>query len=304
MPKRSRQSCASIANGKAAGGRSKKLIMDFATNFVENEFDIYDEDLGPSQPIVFETEKVDLLELKWTNTAGTDLRKCYTGQSERTKYRKAANKKLLLQQAETSDVAMFEKYFKLQSGTLNKVEEVEKLEFVCGFEEKRLDFVLEKLKECTNFARNKRISRASCSGDFTLFDLNRLRCVSSFFNNIKEGQKKMEAASNASKALLNGRDYESRCIRYWARHYFETLCLPVFSQGCHQKTVSLISDEDIREKCLNHLRLCKEVTVDVLKSFVDDQLIPTLVDSSKATVSPRTIRNWLHELGYSKLKEK
>ncbi len=43
--------------------------------------------------------------------------------------------------------------------------------------------------------------------------------------------------------------YLERQIRKWAKYWLKTETLPISYQGCHQKTIHIIDDENIAKRC-------------------------------------------------------
>ncbi|RIA96561.1 hypothetical protein C1645_815245 [Glomus cerebriforme] len=65
----------------------------------------------------------------------------------------------------------------------------------------------------------------------------------------------MKASMEAMRLVfIGGGPYKARSIRYWANYWLHYNHLPVNHQGKHKKTIRLIDDEDIAEKCHTWIR--------------------------------------------------
>ena len=66
----------------------------------------------------------------------------------------------------------------------------------------------------------------------------------------KNGVGKVKASLNAAQMVfIDGGAWKARQIRYWANYWLLHNALPASLQGKHQKSIRLIDDEDVAEKC-------------------------------------------------------
>jgi len=60
----------------------------------------------------------------------------------------------------------------------------------------------------------------------------------------------MNASMEAAKIVfINAGSYKAIIIRKWVAYWLKTGCLPPVYHGKHQKTIRLINDEDIANRC-------------------------------------------------------
>jgi len=66
----------------------------------------------------------------------------------------------------------------------------------------------------------------------------------------KNGAGKVKASLNAAQMVfIDGGVWKARQIQYWVNYWLLNNALPASFQGKHQKTIRLIDDEDVAEKC-------------------------------------------------------
>src|SRR5436853_2587601 len=76
-------------------------------------------------------------------------------------------------------------------------------------------------------------------------------------------------------------------------------------QGKHQKSIRLIDDEDVAEKCHVWIRDQNyKVTPIKFKEFIEQNLLVQLGMNKKKTINISTAVCWLHILGYTKQRQK
>jgi len=64
------------------------------------------------------------------------------------------------------------------------------------------------------------------------------------------GKGMVKASIEAAELVfIESAPYRARTIRYWANYWLQYKHLSISHQGKHQKTLRLIDDEDIAEKC-------------------------------------------------------
>lgn len=74
--------------------------------------------------------------------------------------------------------------------------------------------------------------------------------------------------------------------------------MPVSNQGKHKKTIRLIDDEDIAERCHMWIRSQKGVTPSKFKEFVEKKLLKDSGITKNKSISLVTASRWLNVLGY------
>jgi hypothetical protein len=134
----------------------------------------------------------------------------------------------------------------------------------------------------------------------TAYDYLRYKALHLFIKGWKsENLTKINASLQAAKIVYDKGSYKGKQIRNWAKCWIENGSLPKSLQGCHQKTKSLIDDEDVIEKSLSYIRQNKgKTTPNEYKIFVEQNLLPQLgLTEIKKTISHNTSRIWLRKLG-------
>ena len=108
------------------------------------------------------------------------------------------------------------------------------------------------------------------------------------------------SAARASEALPSTIKVSGRTIQNWARVYVETGKVPEEKCGKHQKTASLIHDEDVLTKCIDWLRAQKppKRTPQHFQAYLVDTVLPLATGAVAATVSESTARRWMLRVGY------
>ncbi|CAB4474979.1 unnamed protein product [Rhizophagus irregularis] len=122
----------------------------------------------------------------------------------------------------------------------------------------------------------------------------------------KNGSGKMKASLSVAQIIfIDGRIWKARQIRHWSNYWLLHNALPISFQGKHQKTVRLIDDEDVAEKCHVWIRNQNyKVTPIKFKKFIEQNLLTQLGVSKKKTIDVSTAVRWLHILGYTKQRQK
>ena len=122
----------------------------------------------------------------------------------------------------------------------------------------------------------------------------------------KNGGGTMVASLKVAQTIfLDGGVWKARQIRYWAKYWLLYNTLPISYQGKYQKTIWLIDDEDIVEKC--HAWICDQnfkVIPAKFKEFIEQNLLVKLGINKKKTINIATATRWLHILGYTKQRQK
>ncbi|ETV88490.1 hypothetical protein H257_00074 [Aphanomyces astaci] len=92
----------------------------------------------------------------------------------------------------------------------------------------------------------------------------------------------------------------ARTIQFWARHFETSGALPVFLRGKHQKTESLMHDEDFMAKCAEwlHAQLPNQRSPQRFQRHLNMEVIPLLTGALEANLSESTARRWMQHIGY------
>jgi transposase len=100
--------------------------------------------------------------------------------------------------------------------------------------------------------------------------------------------------------IKSSSSYMARCVRNWAKTYIEDGIFVQHRQGRHSKRMSLLGDEDVKEKMRQWLRSHKpeERQPVAIKEYLEETILPEKL-GTRATVSPSTLRRYLQEWGYS-----
>ncbi|PKK45876.1 hypothetical protein RhiirC2_834733, partial [Rhizophagus irregularis] len=85
----------------------------------------------------------------------------------------------------------------------------------------------------------------------TVAEYNKKRAIFEYLTRLDDnGKGKTKASMEVVQLVfIGGGPYKARSIRYWANYWLQYNHLPVNHQGKHKKTIRLIDDEDIAEKC-------------------------------------------------------
>jgi len=111
--------------------------------------------------------------------------------------------------------------------------------------------------------------------------------------------------NTAQMVFIDGGAWKARQIRYWANYWLLHNALPISFQGKHQKSIRLIDDEDVAEKCHVWIRDQNyKVTPIKFKEFIEQNLLVQLGMNKKKTINISTAVRWLHILGYTKQRQK
>jgi len=115
-----------------------------------------------------------------------------------------------------------------------------------------------------------------------------------------DGMGKVEAAEIASECLPGGASRTARCILNWTNVFLATGRLPVSNQGKHQKSVSLLSDEDVSIRIRDWLIETSKVhrTPEKLAKWVNHSLLLEMTGTCMSNVSVCSVRRWMNTLGY------
>ena len=136
--------------------------------------------------------------------------------------------------------------------------------------------------------------------DFSRRTILQYIAVSKYIENRISGAGKIQSSKSAANCLPDSCSRSAKCVLAWAKFFIETGTLPDSRQGKHQKTKSMMSDEDVEYKCIQWLRTCKknERTPKKFARFVCDTLLPETIGAVGKRISDRTAERWMKALGY------
>jgi len=104
----------------------------------------------------------------------------------------------------------------------------------------------------------------------------------------------------AKKVFIGAGPWKAQKIRYAANYWLLNNKLPMSRHGKHQKTVRLIDDEDVAEKCQVWIREKNyHATPSSFKTFIEQNLLPNIGIAKKKDISLSTAKRWLNILGYT-----
>jgi hypothetical protein len=134
--------------------------------------------------------------------------------------------------------------------------------------------------------------------NMTAFEFLQYTAVSRYLHSLKDPDTQI-ASSQAIAAEVYGKGtYMATVIRSWASYWIENGSFPPSRQGCHQKTKSVIDDEDAIAKSLSFIRSQGNcVSPKSYVEFVNTTLLPEIGVYSKKSISVKTARIWLRKLG-------
>ena len=106
----------------------------------------------------------------------------------------------------------------------------------------------------------------------TITEYNKKRAIYEYLTRLNNG--KMHASLEAAKMVfVDGGPWKARRIRYYANYWLLNNKFPVSRHGKHQKTIRLIDDEDIAEKCRIWIHKQNfKATPTTFKEFVEKEL--------------------------------
>ena len=135
------------------------------------------------------------------------------------------------------------------------------------------------------------------------YEFVRYLAIENYFTLLTNQTGKIAASVEVASTHFRHRNATSqgRKIRLWADHFLAHQELPVYRQGCHVKTPSLVNDEDVSTACRTWLRsqrpdlICGASFANWIRS--DLHIILSL--HNPVQISDRTAVRWMHELGLS-----
>jgi hypothetical protein len=111
----------------------------------------------------------------------------------------------------------------------------------------------------------------------------------------------MEASDHVARYVCHKpNSYVSRCVRAWADTYINVGKFPEHRQGKHSKRLSMLSDEDVKEKARQWLRGTKPEKRDpfALKAYLEEEVLPARF-GTVMSVGVRTVRQYMRQWAYS-----
>ncbi|KAH9076682.1 hypothetical protein Ae201684P_010618 [Aphanomyces euteiches] len=121
---------------------------------------------------------------------------------------------------------------------------------------------------------------------------------------MREQKSTREEAANAAVSMAKTFDDSIRIcgwtVQCWAKHFMHHGAPPTSRRGLHQKTASLIHDEDVVSKCLQWLRLTlpSQRTPFRVQQHRQEHVLPSTTGAIRANVSLRTAERWMNKAGY------
>jgi len=235
----------------------------------------------------------DLL-LPFKSGAGDYLPTVYGTGSRRTYFRQQQHKRELEMAAKRSGQTTITSFLTgpVQVSSSVPAPEPPVILYIKGFEPAQIQAVFERLKGI--------LSSRTAKTQMSNFEVLRLAAVQRFFINIMEGDGKMAASEDAARIFGKSGPSASRMVRAWSKIFYDGQEFPPSRKGAHQKTVSLIDDEDVRADCLEYLRGLSEseVSPKSLLKFVNEELLPKYTGSPHSSICLRTAQNWLYVLNF------
>ena len=153
----------------------------------------------------------------------------------------------------------------------------------------------EELQRLISTLRNQR----SDSAPMSLYKIHRATAVLAYISLRLEGKKKLEASEHVARYICNKQtSYVARCVRAWADTYINMGVFTEHRQGKHSKRMSMLGDEDIKEKARQWLRSSKPEKRDpiALKTYLEEEVLPARF-GTVMSVSVRTIRRHMRQMG-------
>lgn len=115
----------------------------------------------------------------------------------------------------------------------------------------------------------------------------------------KEGVLKGDAAERVSSEMPSCIRLNFRTIMKWADHYIDSGVLLTSARGKHQKTISLLMDEDAEVDMVEWLRNSRKSKrcPKEFQQFINSTVIPKYSEHTKR-IHINTARKWMKRLGY------
>lgn len=179
----------------------------------------------------------------------------------------------------------------------------EEVKIIDARDKEQLAAIIEDLQASLASFKNNQATRPEADKAHEM----RYLTVKLYVTNMLDQDMSMSKASvQAAKALverkenMTHRSFVCKSIRHWAREFAECGYISKSNRGRHVKRISFLSQEEVREKCIEWQRGVKPMERDIqaFKSFIDNELAPSYNEGKPGNVSIRTIRRYLHLWGF------
>jgi len=108
----------------------------------------------------------------------------------------------------------------------------------------------------------------------------------------------MDASKTLAISIEKG-DNQARLIRSWSQNFIIHRQIPISMHGKHQKVKSLLGDEDIHQMITEYLwSVGCDVTVNGFKTYIEQEVFPSVGIERKKMISDNTARAWLKHFGW------
>jgi hypothetical protein len=110
----------------------------------------------------------------------------------------------------------------------------------------------------------------------------------------------ISAVLKSAESLPTSLPKNGRSVENWARYFQMNGVVPQSNRGKHQKTSSLVFDVDIRQKCIDWLRIQapNQRTPIAFQHYLAENIIPFFTGGVSCNVSLSTRKSWMQHLGY------
>ena len=205
---------------------------------------------------------------KHTSQKQTYKRAPYTGDGKRTKERRLADQRRCLSACPMNSLSHFGFQVRCVKSTL----------------EERLESISELLK--TEIRPHSKWLQ--------------VLIVSKFLQYRSEHMTRAVAAEKALECLPSHLALSTRTIMNWSKYYIEQGTMPTSLRGRHQKTFSIMNDEDVEKCCVEWLRSRQPNTRTPkhFREFIISDVLPLAAGTTKTSVTEETARKWMIKIGY------
>lgn len=234
--------------------------------------------------------------LQWTDDAYCRSRAGYTGYSERTHWRRLAEKKRRTNQAQQN--LKITAFFRPEG---HQPSEIEPQPITCAASSKlSVEDAIERLRQSTqntpNTTQQRNLQKSANEWRFMC-----LLAIRQYFQRLHEDIGKIRLSEEIAKYLFPDRSpvHHGRLIRIWADHYLHKGDLPTRQQGRHVKVRSLIDDDDVQRILRIYIRSESENALSscAVAHWVKENLHEKLSLASPVIISEKTAQRWLAFLG-------
>lgn len=241
--------------------------------------------------------------LQWKEGAGKHLRGAYTGTSRTSQWRKRKAEDAKL--SSMSNAPKITHYFRptdiRDQHILAEAPSAVRNVLDSASSDQRLSVVeaIQKLSHVTDISHSR--TEEQRLSTTTKFDFVRFLAIEAYLTLLTKKIGKVAASTEVASTHFRHRNATSqgRRIRFWADFFLCHQKLPVYRQGCHVKTPSLIHDEDVRVACRTWLQSQNPDTIcgASFANWVGSQLHEKLEMSNPIKISVPTAVRWMHDLG-------